>query len=121
MSFLIKKIGLGLGVSLILLLCFFVIKAQRLENNLNQKVKEVFTLESSVVAGELTLKAVLENEKNNNARIKELEEERSLLRAQSKEQRKQLEEFIRYDEKSSEWAKQEIPSNILSLLLDSGS
>ena len=90
MGFLIKKISFGLSVSLIVLLCFFFIKTRKLEKSLSQKVEEVLALESSVMAGEMTLKAVLENEKNNNARIEELEQERSLLRAESKKKRKEL-------------------------------
>ena len=118
MSGLIGKLGLISCVGLLILLCFSLYKTKNLEVILGQKNEEIIALDFSSKAGETTLKAILENEKNNNERIKELEKERILLKNQSKIQKQKLEGFIQHDEKSNKWAKQEIPSNILSLLLD---
>jgi len=119
MNALVNKLGVGFCIGLILFLSFFIYKTKKLENALEQKNEKIIALDFSEKAGETTLQAVLENAKNNYELIKELEKERSLLKAQSQKQRKKLEEFIKYDEESYKWATQDVPNNILSLLLDS--
>ena len=118
MNALITKVGVGFCIALIMFLCFSIYKTKQLEKVIEQKNEEIVVLDFSAKAGETTLKAILENEKNNDERIKELEKERLVLRAQSKQQRDKLEGLIKNDEKSNQWARDEIPNSILSLLLD---